>query len=116
MVRFFLLLVASLTTISSSYAAVVFGLDGNGSLSGGSRWNAAPRTFSTSQGSIERSLDGGLRFSVSGGNYEAFRDQFNWSVTPSVLALRMRLFLGRQRTRLLAWERHFLSLKISVPQ
>ncbi|MCA9130190.1 MAG: PEP-CTERM sorting domain-containing protein [Planctomycetales bacterium] len=69
-------------------AAVVFGLQGGGSLDGGFRWNAVSTTYTTSQGDVERSLAGGLRYSVSGGNYAAYRDQFNWSVTPSVDAFR----------------------------
>jgi len=46
----------------------------------GSRWDAAPRVINGN----ERSLDGGLRFSVSGGSYEAFRDEFSWSSEPDV--------------------------------
>lgn len=48
----------------------------------GSRWDAAPRVVAGN----ERSLDGGLRFSVSGGSFLQFRDQFQWNVTPSVSA------------------------------
>jgi len=44
------------------------------------RWDAAPRII----GGNERSLDGGLRYSASGGSFEAFRDQFAWVSTPSV--------------------------------
>jgi hypothetical protein len=58
-------------------AGVIFGANG---LAGGFRWDAAPRTIS----GRERSLDGGLRFSVSGGSYQAFRDSFSWNVLPSV--------------------------------
>ncbi len=29
-------------------------------------------------------MQGGLRYSVQGGSYEAFRDRFRWNVTPSV--------------------------------
>ena len=38
------------------------------------RWDAAPRTV----GGEERSLDGGLRYSLEGGSYEALRDQLIW--------------------------------------
>lgn len=38
------------------------------------RWDAAPRTV----GGEERSLDGGLRYSIGGGSYEAFRDRIRW--------------------------------------
>ena len=63
-------------------AGVVFGLTGS-TLAGGFRWDAAPRTL----GGLERSLDDGLRYSVSGGSYQAFRDSYTWSGTaPSVAA------------------------------
>ncbi len=67
----------------NAHAAVVFGLPGNGNLTGGFRWNASELSFSTSQGTLERSLVGGLRYSISGGNYTVYRDQFNWSVVPT---------------------------------
>jgi hypothetical protein len=52
-------------------------------ISGGARWDAAPRIL----GGNERSLDGGLRFSVQGGSYQAFRDSFAWmGGTPSLAA------------------------------
>jgi len=38
------------------------------------RWDAAPRAV----GGVERSLDGGLRYSVEGGSYAALRDQLLW--------------------------------------
>jgi hypothetical protein len=45
------------------------------------RWDAAPRQVSGE----ERSLAGGLRYSIEGGSYEALRDQFMWlPSTPSV--------------------------------
>lgn len=44
------------------------------------RWDAAPRTID----GLERSLDGGLRYSLQGGSYEAYRDLFTWDQTPSV--------------------------------
>ena len=58
-------------------AGVIFGDVG---LTGGYRWDAAPRTISGN----ERSLDGGLRYSLQGGSYEAYRDLFTWSSLPSV--------------------------------
>lgn len=39
------------------------------------RWDAAPRLVTGE----ERSLDQGLRYSVSGGSYDAFRDEFTWA-------------------------------------
>lgn len=44
------------------------------------RWDAAPRTVFGE----ERSLDGGLRYSLEGGSYEAFRDQLTWAALPTV--------------------------------
>ncbi len=46
------------------------------------RWDAAPRTI----GGNERSLQGGLRYSIQSGNYTQFRDQFRWSSVPSASA------------------------------
>jgi len=72
---------ASLAFCSSSSAGVIFGLDTtltgtDTGLGGGFRWDAsATREF----GGLERSLAGGLRFSVQGGSYQAFRDLFSWS-------------------------------------
>src|SRR5690242_16734548 len=52
----------------------------NVGLAGGARWDAAPRTITGN----ERSLDGGLRFSLEGGSFEAFRDMFQWTSVPTV--------------------------------
>ena len=60
-----------------SNAFVIFN---NTGLAGGSRWDAAPRTIN----GLERSLDGGLRYSLQGGSYEAFRDLFSWNIVPTV--------------------------------
>jgi hypothetical protein len=46
------------------------------------RWDAAPRTVM----SEERSLDGGLRYSLEGGSYSAFRDLLTWNEVPSAEA------------------------------
>jgi len=46
----------------------------------GGRWDAAPRVISGN----ERSLDGGLRYAVEGGTYQAYRDRFAWTSVPSV--------------------------------
>ena len=77
------LVVAALTILgispAGSSAAVIFG---NSGLSWGSRWDAAPRTIS----GRERSLDGGLRYSLQGGSYEAFRDLFSWQGAPPGVA------------------------------
>ena len=52
-----------------------------GTLQGGSRWDAGPRII----GGEERSLNGGLRYSLQGGSFQAYRDQFTWSgAAPSV--------------------------------
>jgi len=64
---------------SAAEATVIFCNDG---LSLGCRWDAAPRTLGRS--GLERSLDGGLRYSLQGGSYEAYRDGFSWQVVPTV--------------------------------
>ncbi len=56
------------------------GLYGHTGLAGGFRWDAAPRSI----GGFERSLSGGIRYSLQGGSYQAFRDLFTWNVVPSV--------------------------------
>src|SRR5262245_23105071 len=56
-----------------SHGGVIFLYTGN-TIGGGARWDAAPRTI----GGLERSLDGGLRFSLQGGSFEAYRDLFTW--------------------------------------
>ena len=48
----------------------------------GARWDAAPRIF----GGNERSLDGGLRFSLQGGTFQAFLDLIPWNSVPSPAA------------------------------
>jgi len=64
--------------LSKADAAVIFG---NNGLNNGSRWDAAPRTI----GGNERSLMGGLRYSLQGGSYEDYRDLFSWQGTaPSI--------------------------------
>jgi len=63
---------------SEAGATVIFGNDG---LALGARWDAAARSVPELG---ERSLDGGLRYSVQGGSYEAYRDLFSWRVVPSV--------------------------------
>ena len=52
----------------------------SGTLFGGMRWDAAPRMI----GANERSLDGGLRYSLQGGSFQAYRDLFTWNVLPTV--------------------------------
>jgi hypothetical protein len=58
--------------------------DGTGTngLGGGSRWDSAPRTMS----GVERSLNGGLRFSLQGGSYQAYRDLLSWNGAPPSVA------------------------------
>jgi hypothetical protein len=46
------------------------------------RWDAASRLVEDE----DRSLAGGLRYSMEGGSYEAFRDQFSWDTLPTVEA------------------------------
>lgn len=67
---------------SYANAGVMFNSTGNG-LGGGSRWDASARTIN----GVERSLDGGLRYSVQGGSMESFRDLFSWqTAAPTVAA------------------------------
>ncbi|MFC1759388.1 PEP-CTERM sorting domain-containing protein [Planctomycetota bacterium] len=42
------------------------------------RWNAAPHFVD----GVERSLDGGLRYSITGGSWEAFHEELTWQGTP----------------------------------
>ncbi len=69
------------TLAGGAEAGVIFGA--GSTLNGGSRWDAAPRTIA---GVGERSLDGGLRYSVQGGSFDAFRDLFTWDATPTSAA------------------------------
>jgi hypothetical protein len=63
---------------------VIFNFTG-ATLGGGSRWDAAPRTINIGGTDYERSLDGGLRYSLQGGSFEGYRDLFSWSGSvPSV--------------------------------
>jgi MYXO-CTERM domain-containing protein len=71
--------IAILAFTATANAGVVFGLPTFGLQGGVYRWDAAPRAISGN----ERSLDGGLRYAVSGGSLDAFRDQLTWSVLPS---------------------------------
>jgi hypothetical protein len=64
--------VALAILVSAANAGDIFGHVG---LTGGSRWDAAPKNI----GLNERSLNGGLRYSLEGGSYEAYRDMFAWS-------------------------------------
>ena len=67
-------------------AGVIFNFSG-ATLGGGSRWDAAPRTINMLGTNYERSLDGGLRYSMQGGSFQAYRDLFSWSgVVPTVAA------------------------------
>ena len=73
---------AALALAGGAQAGVVFGLPASGLQGNIFRWDAAPRVI----GGNERSLDGGLRFAVSGGSLDAFRNQFSWDVVPSSAA------------------------------
>ena len=64
-------------------AGVMFGESPANTIGGGFRWDAAPKSIN----GLERSLDGGLRYSLQGGSYQAYRDLFTWSGgTPTVAA------------------------------
>ena len=73
------LILALASALDSAEAGVIFG---NNGLVGGLRWDAAPRMV----GGNERSLDGGLRYSLQGGSFEAYRDQFQWFEEPPSVA------------------------------
>ncbi len=66
---------AFLATLSPVTSANATGVFGNTGLSGGFRWDAAPRT----NNGDERSLQGGLRYSMQGGSYAGFFSQFTFS-------------------------------------
>src|SRR5687767_6017773 len=66
------------TVVCAGHRADAFIVFGNNGLSGGYRWDAAPLTL----GGQERSLNGGLRYSLQGGSYQAYRDLFAWQGTP----------------------------------
>ncbi|MEQ8838482.1 MAG: hypothetical protein RID07_16880 [Lacipirellulaceae bacterium] len=70
-------------------------INGDG-LRGGLRWDAKPYSI----GGFERSLDGGLRYSLQGGSYEALRNRFTWDGdAPSVSA-----FADAVKQAFRAWE------------
>jgi hypothetical protein len=65
----------------ASAPASAFGIFGSPGLHNGLRWDAAPHYVAGQ----DRSLTGGLSYSVQGGSYEAFRNLFAWSFgVPSV--------------------------------
>jgi len=74
--------IALAAAFSAAQAGVVFGLPASGLEGGVFRWDAAARTI----GGNERSLDGGLRYAVSTGSLDGFRDQFSWDVVPTSAA------------------------------
>jgi hypothetical protein len=73
-------LIAGVTLLAWAGLARGAGDYGGSGLAGGYRWDAAPRTIA----GRERSLDGGLRYSLQGGSYQAYRDLFAWQIKPSV--------------------------------
>lgn len=76
--------IALLAGLSIAQAGVVFGLPTAGLEGGVYRWDAAARVIAGN----ERSLDGGLRYAVSTGSLDGFRDQFAWDVVPTSTAFR----------------------------
>jgi hypothetical protein len=69
----------TITVAKPAEAGTIFNFTGS-TLGGGSRWNADPFVNL----GLERSLNGGLRYSLQGGSFEAFRDLFSWVVLPTV--------------------------------
>ncbi|MGD9722228.1 MAG: PEP-CTERM sorting domain-containing protein [Pirellulales bacterium] len=78
---------ATLTLLLTNavHGGVVFNMTA-GTIGGGSRWDAAPRNIVIGATPYERSLDGGLRYSMQGGSFQSYRDLFSWSSVPSVAA------------------------------
>lgn len=68
-----LCVLAALVWTSPAFAFRLIGTPGSWS-----RWDAAPRTVN----GVERSLDGGLRYSIEHGDYGLLRDEFLWLGTP----------------------------------
>jgi hypothetical protein len=66
-------------------AGTIFNFSDKG-LGGGSRWDAAPRMTNLGGIDVERSLTGGLRYSLQGGSFEAFRNLFTWQGGPPAVA------------------------------
>ena len=78
-----LLFAVLLLVPQTALAGPIFGFTG-GTLGGGFRWDADPLSVNLGGTIYERSLDGGLRYSVEGGSFEAFRDMFTWFAVPTV--------------------------------
>ncbi len=78
-----LALIAAFSAVDSALAGGAFNYTG-ATIGGGSRWDAAPRIINLSGTNFERSLNGGLRYSVQGGSFQAFRDLFAWTAVPTV--------------------------------
>jgi hypothetical protein len=78
----FAFIVIGLLNVGAAEAGVTFGYQ-----FGSPQWrwdaNDASRVYMPDEGSIERSLVGGLRYSVEGGSLEAFFDQFTWNTAPT---------------------------------
>lgn len=55
-------------------------------ITGGARWDYAPRTLTIFGQPRDRSLSNGLSFNMQGGSFQAYRDLFSWSggTPPSV--------------------------------
>lgn len=68
-----LCVLAALVWTSPAFAFRLIGAPGSWS-----RWDAAPRTVN----GVERSLDGGLRYSIEHGDYGLLRDEFLWLGMP----------------------------------
>lgn len=73
------------------------GVTSSGALTGGDRWDAAPRNVPFLG---ERSLNGGLRYNMQGGSFTAYRNLFTWSGTAPTAAQ----FEGAVRQAFAAWE------------
>ncbi len=77
----FLLAIVACHRGAAAVAGVTFGYQFN---TPQWRWDNAPRVHTgTPDGDIERSLAGGLRYSIAGGSVTSFYGMFSWNVAPT---------------------------------
>lgn len=75
--------------VDPALGGVAFNYSPAGTIGGGSRWDAVPRTINLGGIPYERSLAGGLRYTVTGQSFETFRNEFHWDTVPSVAAFQL---------------------------
>ncbi len=72
-------MVAALVMSAMASAAGAFGILYANGLEGGARWDYQTRYFYGQ----ERSLQRGLRYSLQGGSFQAFKNKFTWDTVPT---------------------------------